>query len=223
MIMKKFFIISSIVLGVCACMKPTVLTQERYAYEDFNQELGKEYADVIEDIKADFQKFMGASGRAANDVNDDPFYDFFVRMDDYKYYRVPIYGLNFKNLREDTCRKDIRHYIIPTDVMCIFAEKDGEIEGRLIAEKFSGKWFAKGTIFEYGKAIGWLRDSLYRAGTTDYKIIQTGSKEWVTYQKNGKDLYFSILGVPYTQEMLRETVLKIKTIKLTDIPWRLER
>ena len=192
----KIVIISSILLLFLACSETQTLTPKRYSFAEITEKLSDEYADIIADIKADRQDDL--KGERTRSFANDPFYQFYATMDEYDYHRIPLYELDLETFYSAPSEENIQRCIRPTNTVNLMAIKDGEIKMRLIATKSPSGWYDSNATLDYGKAIGWLRDTLARAGTKDYKIFTVGGLEWVTYDRGGKTRYFTITGQPYT-------------------------
>lgn len=185
-----------IALCIAACTGAKEIITERYSFPEIALELDDEYANVISDIKANKQSLI--EGLSSRSIQESPFLKFFASMDDYTYYHIPLYSLNLNEFYEAPAEENIQKCIHPSNILNIIAEKEGEVDMRMLATEYQGEWRAELTTQAYGRTIGWLRDSLYKAGTKDYKIFTVMGREWVTFNENGQPRYFRITGQEYT-------------------------
>lgn len=192
----KSIIFSSIVLFLLSCSESKTITIEGYSFPEITDKLSEEYNNIVAAIKADRSKDL--KGMNTRSIDNDPFYQFYATMDEYEYYRIPIYEMDLEAFYAAPAEENVQQCIRPTNIVNLMAIKDGEIKMRLIATKSPMGWFDSEATLDYGKAIGWLRDTLARAGTKAYKIFTVGGLEWVTYNHGNKARYFTITGQPYT-------------------------
>lgn len=185
-----------ITLCIAACTGTKEISTERYSFPDITMELKDEYTNVIPDIKASKQALL--EGVSSRSIQESPFFSFFASMDDYAYYRIPLYQLNLSEFYKNPTEENIQKCIHPSNILNILAEKEGNVDMRILASQYEGKWRSELTTQEYGKTIDWLRDSLYQAGTKEYKIFTVIGREWVTYNKDGEPRYFRITGQEFT-------------------------
>ena len=198
----KTILTSGLFLAALACSGPQSMPHSRYAFSDLAEKADKTDKRIIAAIKADRQESL--DHQKTQGRQPDPFDQFFATMDEYEYYRIPIYEMDLDAFHAAPAEENIQSCIRPTDIVNFVAIKDGNIKTRFTATPSPTGWFASEATMDYGKAIGWLRDTLARAGTKAYKIFTVGGLEWVTYNHGSEARYFTITGQPYTPSQFCE-------------------
>ena len=198
----KQSIFIGIALLALACSDPKINEEKQYSFSEITENLGSEYDQMLAEIKAYGKSLVQTND--ARSVQTDPFYQFFATMDEYEYARIPIYKLDLEKFYENPSEENLQEYMFPTDEMMLAAMKNGKMGMRIFAEKRESGWCITSTGQAFGEVIGWLRDSLYHAGTKDYKLFTIGGREWITYDKDGEHCYFRSIGISISPAKLCE-------------------
>ena len=200
--MKHTFVIC-LALALFACEGSKTRKGGHFSFRDISTELGDSHASMLTHIR-ETHRFT-FEGRSPEEVEKNPFNKFYKDMEGYEFARLPYYRFDNAQFHENPGEENLQKCIKPSEDMNIVAVKDGQIPMRMLVRQTEDGWSVPGLTLDYGKTIGWLKDSLYRAGTQDYKIFVFGrTREFVTYKKDGKDLYFKITGEPFTANQLCE-------------------
>lgn len=200
--MKKYVLIC-LTLFLFSCGEPKQTAIERYSVQEISTELGDKYTDIVKDLKALYAPENIT--RVSNETPISPTKKFIGEIEKYKLSTLAYYKFDNTRFYEDPSEDNLEKCMIPMEKLNIIAERDGIIEWRLVVEKKDGLWMMERATYQYGKAISWLCDSLYNAGTKNCKIFLLGStREFVTYEKNGEPVYFRITGEPISTGHLCE-------------------
>ncbi len=199
--MKTLTILAMLLIAL-GCAQQQKKAPTPYSFTDMGEKF-TETEQMLQDIKT-----FHASLADAGETQDSRYDRFFASMDKYSYYQLPTYKLDVQKLYANPGAEQIKSCIVPADFVNVIAIKDGKADVRLKCRKSGDRWTEGGGSFNYGEVIGWMRDSLASANTKEYKILTVGPTEFVTYQKEGKDLYFNIKGEPFSAGELCEFVLQ---------------
>lgn len=200
--MKKYIFICW-VFCLLACAESRQAAVGKYSIREISTEVGDQYADIVRDLKA-----LYAQEESAN-VPDSVFKGsvmaFIGEIEKYHLSTLPYYRFDNAKFYEDPSIENLQKCMIPLEKLNMIAERDGDVEWRLVVQKEDSIWMMRRGTYQYGKVISWLQDSLYHAGTKDFKIFVHGStREFVTYEKDGEPLYFRITGEPVSAAHLCE-------------------
>lgn len=177
-----------------SCTEQKTSVKEKFSIQEISTELGDKYDDIVSDLKARY--VSNSDSRSSNDMRS-PLRRFMSEIDKYKLSTLSYYRFDHEKFYEDPSEENLQSCMVPLDKLNIIAERNGEVEWRLVVEKKDNFWTIDRLTNQYGRAISWLCDSLYNAGTKHCKIFVYGStREFVTYDRHGKSLYFRITGEP---------------------------
>ena len=165
--MKKYMLVCW-VLFLFSCTESKQISTKKYSIQEISTELGDEYSEIVKDLKL----LYGSDNitRVSNETPISPTKKFIREIEKYKLSTLSYYKFDNTKFYEDPSEENLQKCMIPLKKLNIIAERDELIEWRLIVEKKEGFWMMDRATYQYGKAISWLCDSLYSAGTKNVKF-----------------------------------------------------
>lgn len=192
-----------ILLLTFSCTDSKQSVKEKMSFQEISEDLGDKYTDIVNDLKTRHSNAFDAKTKGLNSSR--PLVRFISEIDQYKLSSLTYFKFDNKKFYEDPSIENLQKCMTPMDKMNIIAERAGVIEWRVVIYKLDGKWAIDKLTQQYGYTISWLCDSLYNAGTSKCKIfLDSSSREFVSYEKDGKSSYFKITGEPIQAERLCE-------------------
>ncbi|WP_059025632.1 hypothetical protein [Gabonibacter massiliensis] len=200
--MKKYILVY-VVFAFLSCSEEKQKIVERYVFQEISKDLGDDYKDIVRDLKSYYAP--EELSKSSEIIKSSPTRKFMSELEQYKLSALSYYKFDTKQFYDNPSEENLLKCMIPLNKLNIITERDGIAKARILIEKVHGVWVLNQLTPTYGKTISWLCDSLYKAGTKHCKIFVHGStREFVTYEKKGKPLYFRVTGEPVSAERLCE-------------------
>ena len=143
-------------------------------------------------------------------------------LDNFKLSTLPFYNFDVEKFYANPSPERLMECMIPSDKVNVFAgERDGNLKFCFSIRKENDKWTFDEYIENWGNIISWLPDSLKKADSPQCKIFIHGSREYLTYKRNGNNLYFRITGeyIPHLKlhvnNLLMNIINGLKTYSLS--------
>lgn len=200
--MKNYIILFGVVFLLFSCTSKTI-DSNKSKFTEVTRTLTSEEQLAIESVKKEFREQISTD----NSRSFSPLMSMkknLSELDNFKLSTLPFYDFDTKKFYEDPSPERLMACMVPSNKINVFAEQSGNIKFYFSIKKEEEKWTFDEYIDNWGNVISWLPDSLENVNSQSCKIFIHGNREYVTYKKDGKDLYFRITGEYIPTENLCE-------------------
>ena len=200
--MKNNLVLLLILFLVVSCTNKTT-DSGGSLFSGITRALTSEELSVIESIKKEFKEQVNReSSRSFTPLG--LMRKNLSELDNFKLSTLPFYNFDVEKFYANPSPERLMECMIPSDKVNVFAERDGNLKFCFSIRKEKDKWTFDEYIENWGNIISWLPDSLKKADSPQCKIFIHGSREYLTYKRNGNNLYFRITGEYIPTETLCE-------------------
>ena len=181
--MKNNLVLLLILFLVVSCTNKTT-DAGGSLFSGITRALTSEELSVIESIKKEFKEQVNReSSRSFTPLG--LMRKNLSELDNFKLSTLPFYNFDVEKFYANPSPERLMECMIPSDKVNVFAERDGNLKFCFSIRKENDKWTFDEYIENWGNIISWLPDSLKKADSPQCKIFIHGSREYLTYKRNG--------------------------------------